>query len=228
MAPCRFISLVTIIASLSAATTASAAPVYWVDWTSGTAGSNGSATGVINTGTDTIDVSYTGEIAFLQTSGGVNYWNPSGPYISTDVDNAPGTTDIIALHQTTLKTLTFSKPVDNLFFAVVSLNGNGYVFDSPFEVISYGHGYWGNGTLTATHPTDSTWITSGTGEPHGVLRFTQAVSSISWTSLADEYWNGFTVGTYGVAPPPTVPDSATTLVLIGGSLASLATLRRRR
>ena len=42
--------------------------------------------------------------------------------MSTAVDNAPPTSDIIQLSQASSKTLTFSRPVDNLSSAVVSLN----------------------------------------------------------------------------------------------------------
>lgn len=215
------------LGALAASLTASAAPVIWVDWTSGTAGAAGSAVGTIDTGSEIIDVSYAGEIQFIQTAGGVNYWNPSAPYMSALVDNAPPASDIIALSRTTLKTLTFSKPVDNLFLAVVSLNGNGWIFDEDFEVVSYGAGYWGNGTLTRTDLGGGQYQTSGTGEPHGVIRFNKAVSSISWTSQNNENWNGFTVGTYGAAR---VPDAGSSLLLLGGSLGALAmarSLRRR-
>lgn len=224
----RSLALVGLLGVLSSP--AFAATVYWTDWLSGTAGTNGTAVGKIDTGTEIIDVVYTGEIAFLQTSGGTNYFNPSGPYISAAVDNAPGSSDIIALSSTSLKTLTFSKAVDNLFFAVVSLNSNGYVFDSEFVVESFGQGYWGNGTLGITDLGNGHWRTSGSGEPHGVLRFTDAVTSISWTSQANEYWNGFTVGTYGVAPPPVngVPDGGATVLLIGGTLGAMVAVRRRK
>ena len=36
--------------------------------------------------------------------------------------------------------------------AVVSLNGNGYVFDQDFNILSFGCGFWGCGTLTKTNP----------------------------------------------------------------------------
>lgn len=204
-----------------------AAPVNWVDWTSGTAGASGSATGVLNIGDSTVDVDYVGEIAFIQTAGGGNYWNPSSPYVSALVDNAPGTTDIIALSRATSKTLTFSVPVQDLFFAVVSLNGNGYRFDQDFEVVGFGAGYWGNGTLTRVDLGSGQFQLNGSGEPHGVIRFTGAVSSITWTSLTNENWNGFTVGTYGIAPPP-IPEPETWMLMLAGlGIALLAGLRRR-
>ena len=52
------------------------------------------------------------------------------------------------------------------------------------------------------------------------------MSSITWTSLTNEYWNGITVGTYGLAPPP-VPEPATALLMALG-LAALSTAARRR
>jgi hypothetical protein len=206
-----------------------AAPVFWTDWISGTAGASGSASGVIDFGGGNIvNVDYTGEMVFIQTNGGTNYWIPSAPYISAQVDNAPPDSDIVALSSATSKTLTFSMPIDNLFFAVVSLNGNGYQFDQDFEVVSFGPGYWGNGTLTKQDLGNGQFQLNGTGEPHGVIRFTGAVSSITWTSLTNEVWNGFTVGTYGLAlsdiPEPTTLGAG----LIAVALMGLAWNQRRQ
>lgn len=82
-------------------------------------------------------------------------------------------------------------------FAVVSLNGNGYRFDRDFDISSFAPGYWGNGTLTkqvTTHPDGSiTYDLIGSGEPHGVIRFIGTFQTVSWTSLTNEYWNGFSI-----------------------------------
>jgi len=119
-----------------------AAPVYWTDWISGTSGTSGSAYGVINIPGNTVDVDYSGEIAFLQTSStSHNYWTYPETYTSAMVDNAPPAGDIIALSRTTSKTLSFSRPVEDLFLAFMSLNGNGYRFDHDFEIVSTGRGY---------------------------------------------------------------------------------------
>ena len=184
--------------------------VSWVSWLSGISGVNGSATGVLTFGDTNVDVNYTGEIAFIQTqtSGGANYWKPATPYLSARVGNAPPAPGIIALSRASAKTLTFSKPVTGLLFAIVSLNGNGYRFNQDFDILSYGCGYWGCGTLTKLDLGDGTYQLNGaSGEPHGVIRFKGAVSSITWTSLTNEYWNGFTVGTYGVIIDTIPPDT---------------------
>ncbi len=221
-------TIMIAVAALASAASVSAAPVTWVDWTSGTAGPSGSASGVVDLGApgpdaSDISVSYSGEIAFIQTSGGTNYWT-GGSYVSPEVDNGPGTPDIIALSSATTKTLSFSAPVDNLFFAVVSLNGNGYSFNEDFEILSFGCGYWGCGTLTK-NVVGPEYQLIGSGEPHGVIRFNRAVSSITWSSLTNENWNGFTVGTYGAAPP--IPEPSTYALMALG-LAALGVATRRR
>lgn len=177
-------------------------PVSWADWTSGVTGNNGSAIGHFDTPGGTIDISYSGEVAFIQTGSGENYLNPSSPYLSSAVINAPPAAEMIGLSNATVKTLTFSKPIDHLFFAVVSLNSNGYKFNRDFEIVSMGCGYWGCGTLTKVVNGDGTFQLNGSGEPHGVIRFTDSLSSITWTSLTNENWNGFTIGTYGIATLP--------------------------
>lgn len=217
--------LQALASTLVIAAPAFAAPVTWVDWVAATAGNEGSADGVLSLGATNVDVHYSGQIAFAQVSGGTNYYLPSAPYISPLVDNAPSTPDIIALSTATPKTLTFSQAIDNLFFAVVSLNGNGYRFNRDFDIVSFGTGYWGPGTMTKVDLGGGIFEVTGTGEPHGVIRFKGAVSSINWTSETNEYWNGFTVGTYGLATA--VPEPEAYGFLLAG-LGALGWLARRR
>ncbi|MBZ8142521.1 PEP-CTERM sorting domain-containing protein [Rubrivivax gelatinosus] len=227
----RRTALAAAIAALSCAP-AWADPVNWADWSGGVVGIDGSASGsFVTAGGELVDIRYRGEIAFLQDGVNANvtdYFvqgNPP-PYTSALVDNRPPAAEMIALSTATTKTLSFSRPVDNLFFAVVSLNGNGYQFDHDFEVVSTGCGYWGCGGLEKVDLGNGSFQANSTGgEPHGVIRFTGAVSSITWTSLTDEYWNGFTVGTYGLAP---VPEPATALMAAAGLVLLGAAARRRR
>ena len=186
--------------------------------------------GVLNIGSTTVNVSYSGEIYFIQTSGGTNYWTEGSPKPYTGsplVDNAPPPPDIIGLNKTTLKTLSFSQPISDLFFAFVSLNGNGYNFDLDFNIVCYGRGYWGYGTVTeesvgGLYPYR---LKTTSGEPHGIIQFPGLVSSISWTSMINETWNGFTVGTYGIAQP--IPEPGT-IFLLGSGLIGLIGYGRKK
>lgn len=178
------------------------AVVTWVDWTSATAGGSGSARGELAFNGTTVAATYTGQIAFAQTGGGTNYWNPSGAYISSAVSNAPPASDIIALSTATAKTLAFDQPVADLLLAFVSLNGNGFDFDRDFDILSTGAGYWGTGTVVKETPAAGVFRLRATGgEPHGVIRFRGAYDSFTWRSAQNEFWHGFTVGAVATARP---------------------------
>mgnify|MGYP000712221110 CR=1 FL=1 len=88
----------------------------------------------------------------------------------------------------------------NPLFAVVSLNGNGYAFDTDFTILSQGAGYWGNGVLGKDNPAPGVYRLNGlSGEPHGVIEFQGVVSEVNWTALSDENWNGFQLALRGVS-----------------------------
>ena len=57
-------------------------------------------------------------------------------------------------------------------------------------------GYWGTGTLSKSYnsATQQYQLLGTSGEPHGTVRFNNSVSNLTWTSLSNETWNGFTVG----------------------------------
>lgn len=157
-----------------------------------------------------------------------NARNPArSPYTSDVVANIPTGTDIIALQFAGTQTLTFSEPVANPVFAYVSLNGNGYGFDQDFEILSFADpaapqfndcGFFGCGASTKKVVTvggvteyqlverfPRPVVNAINNEPHGVIRFLGTFSSVSWRSLSNEFWNGFTVGILGTAKE--VPDS---------------------
>jgi hypothetical protein len=250
-------TLTVLFTSFALSGVASAAPVLWVDWLGADAdpGAGFIAQGTITTTTTTVDVTYTNPqgIGFYQSSGGGDYWTPrdpvaDSPYTSAAVDNPPPTSDIVALQFAGDQTLSFSQSIANPVFAFVSLNGNGYAFlNQDFEILSYGAGlsaaapggnncgYWGCGSVTKSVVDvgggNTEYQLLGSGEPHGVIRFTGAFDSLTWRSLTNEYWNGFTVGIQGTAdevfPPAPIPLPAA-VWLFGSALCGLAAGRRRR
>lgn len=238
---------VATLALAAASSGANAALIYWTDWSGGDldAGPGFSAQGTINTPTSTVTVTYTNAngIAFYQPSGGIDYYtggtSATSPYTSAAVDNRPTGSDIIALRYAGTQTLQFSQAIANPVFAFVSLNGNGYAFDQDFDILSFGDasdgnacGYWGCGTsyknVVDLGGGNFEYQLLGTGEPHGTLRFLGAFDNVSWRSLSNEYWNGFTVGVQGTALEVlnATPEPAS-LALLGVGLLGLLASRRK-
>ncbi|GAA0859010.1 PEP-CTERM sorting domain-containing protein [Aliiglaciecola litoralis] len=237
----------------------SAAPIYWTDWLGGDQDPNAGfiGQGEITTLTSTLDVTYTNPngIGFYQPSGGADYYQNGrsgrddsvSPYTSSEVDNSPTGTDIVALSRAGTQTLFFSEAIANPVFAFVSLNGNGYAFlNQDFNILSVGGedgnscGYWGCGGVTKNivdlgggdflYELNSSNV--GGTEPHGVIQFTGAFDTLVWDSASNEFWNGFTVGVQGTAEeifpddpddpddPNNIPEPGTVL-LFGLGLTSL-------
>jgi hypothetical protein len=94
-----------------------------VSWTNWTTKSSNVVSGNIVIGTTHVEVTFSGSYSFAQVGGGQNYWNPSTPYLSNTVPNAPPASDIIALNSGGTKTITFSQSVHNPVIALVSWNG---------------------------------------------------------------------------------------------------------
>ncbi len=196
---------------------------YWVDWINWDEATK-TATGTITVGSDVINVTYYNPqgINLAQTSGGTNFWTGylggafagASPYVSSNVANDPSTSDIIQLRYGGSQTLTFSQSVENLAFSVVSMNGNGYGFDQDFTIEGNsgingaGPGYYGSGTFVKSIVGNTFQLNDGgangasvggNSEPHGTIRFGNAFSSLTWNSLSNELWNGFTVGVSGTS-----------------------------
>ena len=269
------VSALTLLLGSCAAT---AAPVFWTDWLGADTdpGTGFTAQGTLTTATSTVGVTYTNPlgVGFYQPSGGTDYWVPrnpvaNSPYTSTLVDNPPTGTDIVALRFAGNQTLSFSQAIANPVFSYVSLNGNGYAFlNQDFDILSFGSGlgtaapgdngcgFWGCGTsskrIVDLGNGNTEYQLIGTGEPHGTIRFAGAFDTLTWRSLSNEFWNGFTVGVQGTASeifapgpipeiPPVpvpgaipgaggassaVPEPSTWLLLVVGCVGLLARGRR--
>lgn len=232
-----------------------AAVVYWTDWQTSSGVGGFTAQGTITTPTASVGVTYNNPagIAFYQSSGGTDYWRqgPSGslgrnpatsPYTSTQVDNIPTGTDMIALRYVGNQTLTFSEAIANPVFSYVSLNFNGYAFlNQDFDILSFGGvgggdndiGHWGAGTsyknVVDLGDGNFEYQLLGTGEPHGTIQFKGAFDTLQWRSLSSEFWNGFTVGVQGTAAEVFVPEPMTLAMWLGiGAASAAAGYRRRR
>jgi hypothetical protein len=199
---------------------ASAAPAFWTDWTTA---APSQVSGALQVGSDSVDVTFNGAYSFAQTAVGTNYWNPAAPYISPTVDNAPPAPDIVALSTGGTGTITFSAPVKDPLIALVSWNGNTVDFGVPIEILSFGAGFWGNGTPILNMDGDGFF---GSGEVHGVIRLPGIYSSISFTHTS-ENWHGFTVGVLGLGDDEQTVPEPFSLGLVGLGLAGLAAMRRR-
>jgi hypothetical protein len=248
------VGLAVVFLSFLTSGNVSASEIFWTNWvgTDTDPGTGFRGQGTITTPTATVNVTYANPagIGFYQTgaAGETDYWTPrnnaTSPYTSAAVDNVPTGTDIIALQFIGLQTLTFSEAIANPVFSYVSLNGNGYAFlNQDFNLLSFGDGspgnacgFWGCGTSTKNIVNlpngDIEYQLLGTGEPHGTIQFTGAFDTLTWRSLNNEFWNGFTVGVQGTAdevfpPGPSVPEPSS-LVLLGTGLMGLILHRRRR
>lgn len=238
----RLLSALLVVAGISLPLTATAVPYHYVDWLTANVGA-GTASGVITLpDASTVTVNFAavfangnpGNLEFAQTNSGNNYWNPSTPYISPQVDNAPPGTDLLALRGglNQIYRVTLSEPIKDPIMAIVSLGRAGsnttYDFDSPFTIVSEGRGFWGGNTTTALEQLPGDILVGNEG--HGTIQFIGTFSTFTWTVPTPENWHGFTFGirtTERIEPPLGVPEPGS-LALFGLGLAALVGRRRQR
>jgi hypothetical protein len=221
---------------------ASASTINWVNWTSETPDT--SVAGTMTIGGQAVGVTFSGNYAFSQLAGGINYWGAdpaTSPYTSIGpggVDNIPTGSDIIALDQPATYTITFSQAIQDMVFAFVSLNGNALAFTYDFTVLSSAGenldgngtdacGYWGCGTTVRT-ASGNEYFLGGEGEPHGAAKFTGVFTSITFRSVNNEYWHGFTVGAANLAPSPVPLPGALVLLLSALGATGVASRFRKK
>ena len=198
-------------AMVASAANVQATHVLWADWSQ-------RPTFTAVTGTvGGVDVRYDGSHDFVQLgSDPIDYWKPTG--YTQNLVNRPVGTDLIGLVDGGTKTITFAKPVTDVFMAFTSWNGVDVTFDRPFTVFSKGPGFWGSGDFLV-NGTSTGFL--GLGEVHGVLKFAGTVTSLSFTDTFDN-WHGFTIGVGAV------PEPQSWAMLIAGFGLVGATMRRRR
>lgn len=215
------------------------AQISWTNWTALTPGSSaGTATGTMTTTSGTVTVTYTGQLqSGSQTTGGggTQYFNPAGthPFSASTYENGttvpngpgdnPGFIQLIDGSATVENTLTFSTPVNDLFFSIISMGQGGesvtYDFgNTPFTLATQGPGWWG-GCNTCLVQSGNT-LTGTEGD--GTLIFNGPISSLSFTSNPGENWHGFTVGTQSTVPEPG------SMALLGTGLIGLVPMMRKR
>lgn len=211
------------------------APVQWIHWTS-TAGTRvdgdfSPAASFVRASLDSAS-----GYSFVQlNNAGTNFFSPSAPYESTGVA-APSTSDMVAFNLHGERVLRLSQPVDGLYMALVSLNGNVLSFDHDFDIVSqtgspavggpstcgyYGCGQFQKRVVRTPDGAVHYELDAVSGEPHGVIRFNGRLDSLVWSQSVDENWSGMTLGIPGeraAAPAPApapVPAPASELIVNG-------------
>lgn len=208
----------------------------WVDWTAVTPGTPGSAKGNLPLGSGNVGVTYNGEVepasSISTGSSAGTYFDPAfgpGTFVSPTAPVGPtnnGWIQLIGPSQGNV--LTFSSPVNRLFFAIISLGQPGrtvdYAFDLPFTILSQGPGNWGGCYTCLTQPAPN--VIHGE-EGNGVLMFEApgGISSLAFSVLDNEDFHGFTIGVDAVT---TTPEPASLALVATGLVGVFGVARRRR
>jgi hypothetical protein len=231
----RITSLVFLTVVFSVSSNVWADTIAWTDWTAFSVGNTtGAASGVINTGTTTINVSYAGQVgsnSVVNGVGGNTSWLPASTFSGGSVSNGPAPNrDNITLTGGTgtgVNTITFSSPVVDPVMAIWSLGAGGapasFVFTAsePFTIQSGGPSVeFGGSSITQAGN-----VVNGI-EGNGTIRFIGTFAQIAWTNPQFEFYYAFTVGAVGATTAP-IPEPSTYVTLLTGLLAIPALIRRR-
>lgn len=226
---------VAAAAAIVAAGSASAVTVAWTDWTSMTTAQTGASGTMGGIGVSVSSTAAMNGVTQMQGAGvnctgtagsapNTNHWTEPNPsdraYTGGTVSNGPTPCEQIGLNSANSVTVSFSSPVAVLYMALLSVGQPGLVvtYDfglTAFSVDSEGQGFWGNDATDGIQVGNTLTMR----EFHGVLRFNAPISSLTFSSGA-ENWQAFTFGT-------AVPEPAS-LLLVGGALLAAGAATRRR
>jgi hypothetical protein len=200
----------------------------WTDWTSATTGAPGSASGSVGG----VSVNYSGLLIANGTSinGTSGIWAPNSTFSNgTTVTASPSVVnDSLGLDgnpSSLTNTITFGSAVTNPLIAIWSLGapGSPAVFNfnaTPTLLVGGPNSQFGGASISV----NGNQVLGSEG--NGVVQFTGAFSSISWTNTP-EFFYAFTVGLNGPTSPSVPEPASLTLVLIGASFLGVTSYFRK-
>jgi hypothetical protein len=199
-----------------------ATPMDTASWTNWTSSAPGSIGGSFTQGSNTIDVTYTGNA--FGVDHGSHIYNVPASFTNAEVTNTPGTNGTVLMTGGTneINAFHFSQavvdPIIDLFSvgqAGVAVTFN-FLDGATFTILNQGAGNWGGGLLTQSGSSVTGW------EGNGLLQFHGTYTDIYFTTPDYEYYYGATVGAVNAVPEPA------TYALILGGLGFVAWTTRRR